>query len=643
MSKSTSALENGAQPKPVYTINLKKIASDGKMLDISIGPTVGRYRFAECEPLVKDGTLRIQEYTDLPANSYAAVSYVWEGLDRLPEDLSRTFSVRPTDPLYPSDPITIRVVQNACRAALKKDIKLLWLDRFSIMQSVPEDQRWQIAKMYDIYKHCALCIVIPSGLGRLSSLQEPTNWIQRGWTLQEAVAPDEIQVLFSWDDLSSWDDKEDIQAKSSESQNAHHKDRITIVKSGRDRCAMAPLRLILDCCITGKLILIRKDPVHPWRELPEPYSDRVAIFGVGSKGYTPDDYRAVLPNVAMLAAIKSGNMSEDRDQMQHCLWKSTFLRSTRYPADAVFSIMGLFGVALDVSKFDPYDPIRPAVALAQEILRKGDGAAWLGVSFHSLPCPRLSIFPSFPKVLDERASRGSLKKLLVPTGPAGYADVSKIILNEYVDSKILIRMPRGRMDDNGYLTFAARSVPVTRASSDLVPNWNSKTSWQDPGRSIMSTDGTLWQCKNTSSPDAFAVLLGCFFPYNPVAAPPWDLDNIRGLIVMEHAPGKFHVHSYFMLTIRATDWVMDEWAERTLCVGGPDSLDAEQKDKLNFANFVKLPEIDTNVTFNSLHSKHFKGVEGYPLVEGGPWKKDVLWTKDANRTLEAAWGILSEI
>ncbi|KAG8734941.1 hypothetical protein FRC12_018278 [Ceratobasidium sp. 428] len=630
MSEATGASENGAQPEPVYTANLKKIASDGKMLDISIGPTVGKYRFAECEPLVKDGTLRIQEYTNLPAKSYAAVSYVWEGLDRLPEDLSRTFSVRPTDPLYPSDPITIRVVQHACQAALTKNIKLIWLDQFSIMQSVPEDQRWQIAKMYDIYKHCALCIVIPSGLGRLSSLQEPTNWIQRGWTLQEAVAPDEIQVLFLWSG------RKDIAAKSSENQDAGPKDRITIVTPGC--CAMAPLKLILDCCITGKLILIPNETVHPGKKLTEPDSDAVAIFGVGSKGYTPDDYRAVLPNVAMLAAIKSGDMSGDQDQMQHCLWKSTFMRSTRYPADAIFSIMGLFGVALDVSKFDPYDPIRPAVALAQEILRKGDGAAWLCASFHSLPCAQLSIFPSFPKVLDERASRGSLKKLLVPTGPAGYADVSNIILNEYVDSEILIRMPRGQMDDNGYLTFPARSVPVTRASSDLVPNWHSKTSWQAPGRSIVSTDGTLWQCKNTSSSDAFAVLLGCFFPYNPVAAPPWDLDNIRGLIVMEHAPGKFHVHSYFMLTIRATDWVMDEWAERTLCVGGPVPLDAEQKDKLNFVNLIKLPEIDTNVTFNSLHSKHFKGVEGYPLVPGGPWKKGVRWTEDAVRALQAVWG-----
>ncbi|KAG8706892.1 hypothetical protein FRC09_002134 [Ceratobasidium sp. 395] len=624
----TSPSQNAAQPSPVYTIDLNELSRSGKMLDLSEGPTAERYHFAECEPLAEDGILRIQEYTDLPT-SYAAVSYVWEGLNRLPGDESPAFLVRPTDPAYPSDPITINVVQNACKAALKRGIKLLWLDRFSIMQSIAEDQKWQIARMYDIYKHCALCIVIPSGLGRLSSLGEPTNWIQRGWTLQEAVAPEEVQVLFSWGDHRQ------LEGKSSFDQDTGPKDRITIVTYRK--CAMAPLRLILDCCITGKLFLVHRfDPYYSFRLITETYKEPVAIFGVSSKGYTPDDYRAVLPNVAMLAAIKSGDMSGHRDQMQHCLWKSTFLRTTRYPADAIFSIMGLFGVTLNTHAFDLYDPIRPAVALAQQILLNGDGATWLGASFHSLPCPRLSTFPSFPKVLDERANRGSLKKLLVPS-TTGYVDISRIVLNEYVDAEFLIPMPRGRMDVNGYFTFRARSVPVTRASSDLAPNSNSKTCWQ-PERSIISTDGSVWQCKDTSSPDAFAVLLGCFFPYDPASPPPWDLDNIRGLIVKKHAPGRFHVHSYFMLTIRATDWVMDNWKEHELCVGGPHSLDAAQMDEPDLENLIKLPKIDKTITFNNLGSKHFKGVEGYPLVEGGPWREGLPWSEAALRTLREVWG-----
>ncbi|KAL6897704.1 hypothetical protein GGI43DRAFT_409698 [Trichoderma evansii] len=66
------------------------------------------------------------------------------------------------------------------------------------MQMNKEDKRWQILHMYEIYKRCHICIAAPGGLQCLVRLDIETQWIHRGWTLQEAVAPPAVIVLFSW-------------------------------------------------------------------------------------------------------------------------------------------------------------------------------------------------------------------------------------------------------------------------------------------------------------------------------------------------------------------------------------------------------------------------------------------------------------
>ena len=43
-----------------------------------------------------------------------------------------------------------------------------------------------------------MCLVLPGGLGRLIDPTERSPWAQRAWTLQEAIAPPVVLVVFQW-------------------------------------------------------------------------------------------------------------------------------------------------------------------------------------------------------------------------------------------------------------------------------------------------------------------------------------------------------------------------------------------------------------------------------------------------------------
>ncbi|QRV93537.1 heterokaryon incompatibility protein [Ceratobasidium sp. AG-Ba] len=573
------------QPKLIYSANLYTISREDKRVDLTHAATPERYRFVKCAPLAEDGTLHILEYVALPDEPYTAVSYVWRGVKPLDGDTSPTFKVQGSGRVA-GEPISIEVIRDICRAAIKGNTKLLWLDRLSIMQSSKDDPAWQLTKMYGIYQSSTLCVVVPGGLARLTSLREDTPWIHRGWTLQEAVAPPKVEVMFLWDLGES---------KAKPTDDSAFPGRITEIVKGR--CAMAPLWLILDSCISGTLYL-----VNNVIETIDTYG-QISVFGVGSQGYTGNDYKSAIPNVAMLAAVVSESMHKDYDRRSHCLWKCTLMRSTRDPADMIFSIMGMFGVTLDPKKYDIKDRIRPAIDLAQGIMKNGGRASWLGISFYLPPCPQLSTFPTFPK------PSGGGQRALIRT-PKGYVEVLQLIDNDYHNADALVPMPQGEMDPDGYLSFSAKSLPVAPIPAGDSPGWDRKTSWHDKGH-IMTTDGVIWQT-TTPTPgeqptSAFAVLLGCFFSYHPTMTPILDSDNVRGFIVKEHEPGKYHVAAYFKLTIDAMRWVKG-WPEHMFRVGGPEKLQDvyadETLDGVDSKDIVVLPVPEKRSGLASIDTTH---------------------------------------
>lgn len=588
--------------------------------DLSGKATAQKYRFVDAESLLERNSLDIYEYKELPSIPYTTVSYVWDGVSKQKDAPPPVgFSVQGKGKLA-GDPITIEVIQLACRAAVARGTKLLWVDRLCLVQSDENDISWQFKVMHNIYAESRFCVVIPGGLIRLTTLHEVTPWINRGWTLQEAVAPPNVEVMFLWDRGGLW-------AKPVAGESSSIGEITPITNS----CAIAPLGLLLDCCITGSLHLTKE----PTSSDTEKLKDAVTIFGVRSDQFTSETTTA-LPSVAMLATILSkrlGRTKETEDRYYHCLWKCMLMRTTRDPCDLIFSAMGLFDVdPLESKDFYKNDCVLPAIALAKRILDKGRGATWLGASFHAPPCPQLSSFSTFPRVTarpDVRSliriplehDKSSLIKL-----DAVYVESSRLVLNEYVDPEIL-PMPRGSMDSDGYLTIeGCASIPVTPITGITAAGIDAKKDWKQVKR-IADTGKLVWEASNKTQPDQdgyhqyYAVLLGCFFTYDPAFTPVYDNDNIRGFIIektndyFRHAPGDFHIRSYFMLTVAAASWV-SEWRRRTFCIGGPDSLYHLYPDTITEVQSgdIALPQLDKGVLVVSEDLKSRLGGVQAPLM-----------------------------
>ncbi|KAG8773622.1 hypothetical protein FRC12_002428 [Ceratobasidium sp. 428] len=597
MSQSILAEQPSGLPKPLYIYHVpNKPALDPELFDLDGLTETPKYRFILCGPVLDRDSPRIQihEYQELPAHQYTVISHVWKGLPADPQDAfeiarwvqGENGRVREKS----GSPISLQLLQDACRVAQMQDTKLLWLDRLCMNKADKKDEAWQIKKMYEIYQKSAFCIVFPGGLGRLADLNEETTWIHRGWTLQEAVAPQKVEVIFRWSGGEST-------ARPYLFNHMLEPPKITVI-GDRDRCAaMAPLSLLLDCTMRGELKLITPGQVRE-------SSHSVSMFGARSKINIAADYRLVLPHVAALAVLLiekkkiETSIQFDPQRYHHAIWKSAMMRSTSVPADMIFSIMGLFDVdPLEPQDFpDQQDIVKPAIALAKRLLlAPGGRATWLGVSFFSPPCPYLSTFPSFPKAHRE----GDKPTVAIPG--EGRVQALQLMLNEYVDPKALRDMPFGEMSDSGYLALQkVKSIPVSSSPPVIVCSGDN-TSGQPLGPQyyLQTINGDTWYELGSPSlpggsnePEAFAVLLGCFKAYSPFKPVGFDASSVRGFIVkqqkeegvLQQEKGeKFYLDSYFMLTVESSGWIKT-WSERDLCVGG--------RLKFGTVDRVEVPDLE---------------------------------------------------
>ncbi|KXN93255.1 hypothetical protein AN958_00179 [Leucoagaricus sp. SymC.cos] len=151
--------------------------------------------------------------------------------------------------------------------------------------------------------------------------------------------------------------------------------------------------------------------------------------------------------------------------------------------------------------------------------------------------------------------------------------------SEYPCAPALVPMPQGSMDADGYLSFSAKAVRLVPSPTihDKAP---SRTNNDDRPKLITATDGSTWAVCDPSETDGggdsnvawrgqvFAVLLGFFVQYFPGGSPAHDANNVRAMLVEAHAAGKFHVRSYFMLSIQTRGWAKT-WAEHSFSLGGP--------------------------------------------------------------------------
>lgn len=452
-----------------------------------------RFRFINAREFAAGNGLKVVEFDTIPRREYVPLSYVWRGIKpsgtQMPQE---TMEVKGA---VGADPVSIDVLRTACRCVLTLECELLWIDGVCIMQEDEEDKAWQIQNMYSIYKNCKACLILPGGLSRLAHLEETTSWIHRAWTLQEAVAPPDSEVLFAWD-------KGDCVLQTNVPTP------ITQIEPG---AAKASLESLLQNTGRTPSVLFPSDYQTKGAKTVE-----VKILSGDRLGET-----------YLLGAL------DHRKQpgFGHTIWRAAMTRVASRPADMVFSIMGLLEVTLDPLDFNPWDRRSSTIALMQALLHRGESAAWLGVIPNLLVNPDIPSLPLFPTFNSEG-------KAVFETD--GYVKASSDVIHG--TPWRLVGLPSGKMHDDGSLEIHAQILPI-RANLGIAVEEGGEVGdplgiappryefWEKMPMGTNAYQAALKQCT-----PPYAVKLGEKAHFLNGALPCW-VDN-RPWLVMLVAPDK---------------------------------------------------------------------------------------------------------
>ncbi|CAG9997121.1 unnamed protein product [Clonostachys byssicola] len=486
-----------------------------------------RYRFVECSSFVRREALRVIEFVDLPKQPYSTVSYVWRGLIRDEEDTSPIMSV---DGAEGADPISIEVFRLACVASLKRGCELLWLDGLCIIQADDGDKAWQIQRMYTIYESCKTCVIIPGGLSRLTRITDETSWMSRAWTLQEAIAPPSADVLFAWEGGSCRLDSmftvivEEVEPSTAAISNFEW----LLAFQTRGRCRMQS---------------IDEDgtSIGEEREMRQPF---------GSQFFGGDG--------AAFSALTGALHMRGKKGLSGAIWRSSFVRSAKYPVDMVFSIMGILGVSLDTTKFSKDDRLGATVALMRELLARGERAEWLAIATKMEVNPDASFLPIFPKPS--------------PAGkPVIDVDGKLESPSKYINSVWnLDGGPTGEMTDAGVFRFEAHTARI-RPGLD-------NPSTEDGASSFKSAKEDKWVLGKSEGREIYAAFVGTRSVYTNGFVPSVSTLQSHVLMLLERdGEGRFYCIGYAEVEghlLQGPNWSM-------------------QKLENDFSNLLSLPyELD---------------------------------------------------
>lgn len=434
----TTQQDSGA--RLLLNISLSKLPGTTVSLDDRATPC--RFRLLNCNAFLDQSNLRIMEYATFPLTEhlYAAVSYPWRDLqppeNSMPPEGS--FSVRGAEH---ADQISIDVLRTACLAARRHGMPLLWLDRLCLLQTSKQDKNWQIQRMFQIYKRCNICLIFPGGFVRLADLSEPTSWIDRAWTLQEAAANltrDTLKCVFSFTQSSL---QEYLQ--------------------GLPEPAGSPAFIQFMC--SGSTFVQILEPGHSGicdlMELFAAIFFTTSYFEANKLTYNDIPLRIVAAPAAAL--LKKGLHGNNFINHQN-LWMSAFTRTSSRPVDTVFSVMGPMAVNLTVSEYGANDRLRATIHLIQALLKRGRKADWLFIAPELPPSSELSTLPTFP----ETSVSG---RAFIRTHNGDISAFDAIGLKEPWKTD---GAPQGVMPDSGYFTFRAKGALIVGRSSDAIPSKN---------------------------------------------------------------------------------------------------------------------------------------------------------------------------
>ena len=553
-----------------------------------------KYRFIDISQFLQSNQFRLLEFDEtidaqgqpifgsIPsaAQPYAALSYPWRDLKVL-ESAPAPIGFQTTGLNPKEEPITsIEVLTAVCTAAQNAGCNYLWMDKLCFRQDYDQegidDRAWHMKRMYSVYANCKVCLVAAGGMLRLPRLIDATSWINRAWTLQEALAPPEVQCLFVWNSGDKVIDGGNMQGPA---------------ESVLTGVGIASLGFLLHANLhsTAPTRIKVKDEkgVETDRlDLPQDPDSTVYLFGYGNEDNHP--IRALLgalerPNPVSAATLSDTlpepaaeeidpDPSSDLSARRLGIWRCISLRSARYAEDFVFATMGIFGVTvsplLDAKTNSvrkegyPEDEIQQ---LLDNYLRKlseiGSRADWFAVAPELGPARETSALPLVPDINYMKDKDGRLatpvKKLL------SYWDQFNWYLGGAV--KFVVDAPNG-------IEIKGRARRVELETGKVVElGSEGEQSARKSGRLVRRHDGAVFAVSEDGDgrgeKGLYAIVIGRKSRYRGGAFPPIQGDgDVLLLMIVEYI--SFTMQRYRNIGYAwVDDGLANDWEEKTLGVG----------------------------------------------------------------------------
>ncbi|KAE9370202.1 hypothetical protein N431DRAFT_426617 [Stipitochalara longipes BDJ] len=141
--------------------------------------------------------IKLEEYLHAVPN-YACLSHRWNGNAEYEvsyQDVKSNLEGAQTKPGYPKIPNTLKQA-----AAEKESPKHVWIDTCCIDKSNGAEISEEINSMYRYYQECTVCVAYMDDVENDDPYKEGSSfrksaWFERGWTLQELIAPPKVMFF----------------------------------------------------------------------------------------------------------------------------------------------------------------------------------------------------------------------------------------------------------------------------------------------------------------------------------------------------------------------------------------------------------------------------------------------------------------
>ncbi|CAO1597001.1 hypothetical protein XANCAGTX0491_000831 [Xanthoria calcicola] len=142
-------------------------------------------------------SLTLQQFKDDDCPPYVILSHRWaeDPSDEVVYDDMANFHELYHSRLWKKARSAAKIV-GACQKVLEEEIHYLWVDTVCIKQDNPMELSTAINSMYRLYSNAEVCLAYLSDYpsAEVQTLCQ-SDWFNRGWTLQELVAPEVVKFF----------------------------------------------------------------------------------------------------------------------------------------------------------------------------------------------------------------------------------------------------------------------------------------------------------------------------------------------------------------------------------------------------------------------------------------------------------------